>query len=91
LPNNNSSGSFPQLIFSNKHGSSQIFGVTHVLFNELINKGVGRPYANPDFAKSEAAFSKTMFERRRRRSEFGFPRQWWGGDFKQNRWICIQP
>ena len=51
---------------------SEFFGMTHVLFNELINKSVDRPYANPDFAKSEAAFSKTMSEDRRRRAEFGF-------------------
>jgi hypothetical protein len=42
------------------------------LFNGLINKTVIRPYANPDFAKSEAVFSKTLSETRRRRGEFGF-------------------
>ena len=32
----------------------------------------GRPYGNAGFAKSEAVFSKTLFEARRRRGEFGF-------------------
>ena len=51
---------------------SEFLGRLMFLFNETINKGVDRPYANPDFAKSEAVFSKTLFERRRRRSELGF-------------------
>ncbi|MCB9331075.1 MAG: hypothetical protein H6574_08340 [Lewinellaceae bacterium] len=59
------------------------------LFNELINKGVDRPYANPDFAKSEAVLAKPcLSDDEGRRVELGF---YTAGDFKQNRGIYIQP
>ena len=62
-------------MFSKKHESSRILKslkIRDFLYLPAPQTFI-RPYANPDFAKSEAAFSKTMFERRRRRSEFGLP------------------